>query len=67
MFIGILFYSLIYKLAFYYCFVFVFSFSFSLVQLRPGVRQVPEDSEELRKMEETGFEIICGAPMTPRG
>ena len=32
---------------------------------RPGVRQVPEGSEEQRKMEETGCEVICGAPMTP--
>ena len=31
---------------------------------RPGVRQVPEGRGELRKMEETGFEIICGAPTT---
>ena len=30
---------------------------------RPGVRQVPEGSGEHRKMEETGCEIICGAPM----
>ena len=30
---------------------------------RPGVRQVPEGSEEQGKMEETGCEIICGAPM----
>ena len=29
---------------------------------RPGVRQVPEGSEEHGKMEETGCEIICGAP-----
>ena len=29
---------------------------------RPGVRQVPEGSGEQRKMEETGCEIICGAP-----
>ena len=29
-----------------------------------GVRQVPEDSGEQGKMEETGCEIICGAPMT---
>ena len=28
---------------------------------RPGVRQVPENSEEQRKMEETGYEVICGA------
>ena len=31
---------------------------------RPGVRQVPEGSGEQRKMEETGCEIICGAPTT---
>ena len=31
---------------------------------RPGVRQVSEGSEEQRKMEETGCEIICGAPTT---
>ena len=31
---------------------------------RPGVRQVPEGSGEQRKLEETGYEIICGAPMT---
>ena len=31
---------------------------------RPGVRQVPEGSEEQGKMEEIGCEIICGAPMT---
>ena len=31
---------------------------------RPGVRQVPEGSREQRKMEETGCEIICGAPIT---
>ena len=34
---------------------------------RPGVRQVPEGSGEQgnrEKMEETGCEIICGAPMT---
>ena len=29
---------------------------------RPGVRQVPEGSEEQRKMEETGWEIICADP-----
>ena len=29
---------------------------------RPGVRQVPEGSGEQEKMEETGCEIICGAP-----
>ena len=27
---------------------------------RPGVRQVPEGSEEQGKIEETGCEIICG-------
>ena len=31
---------------------------------RPGVRQVPGGSGEQRKMEETGCEIICGAPTT---
>ena len=31
---------------------------------RPGVRRVPEDSGEQGKMEETGREIICGAPTT---
>ena len=31
---------------------------------RPGVRQVPEGSEEQGKMEETGCEIICGATAT---
>ena len=31
---------------------------------RPGVRQVPEGSGEQGKMEETGREIICGAPTT---
>ena len=31
---------------------------------RPGVRQVPEGSEEQGKMEKTGCEIICGAPRT---
>ena len=30
---------------------------------RPGVHQVPEGSEEQRKLEEAGCEIICGAPM----
>ena len=29
---------------------------------RPGVRQVPGGNGEQRKMEETGYEIICGAP-----
>ena len=31
---------------------------------RPGVHQVPEGSGELRKLEETGCEIICGAQTT---
>ena len=31
---------------------------------RPGVRQVPEGSEEQVKMEETGCKIIYGAPKT---
>ena len=31
---------------------------------RPGVRQVPEGSGEQGKGEETGCEIICGAPTT---
>ena len=31
---------------------------------RSGVRQVPEGSSEQGKMEETGCEIICGAPTT---
>ena len=31
---------------------------------RPGVRQVPEGSGEQGKMENTGLEIICGAPTT---
>ena len=31
---------------------------------RPGVCQVPEGSGEQRKMEETGFEIICGVSTT---
>ena len=31
---------------------------------RPEVHQVPEDSGEKRKMEETGCEVICGAPTT---
>ena len=30
----------------------------------PGVRQVPEGSGEPGKMEETDYEIICGAPTT---
>ena len=31
---------------------------------RPEVQQVPEGSREQGKMEKTGCEIICGAPMT---
>ena len=31
---------------------------------RPGVRQVPEGSEEQGKMEKTACKIICGAPTT---
>ena len=31
---------------------------------RPRVRQVPEGSGEQGKMEKTGCEIICGAPVT---
>ena len=31
---------------------------------RPGVGQVPDGSREQVKMEETGGEIICGAPTT---
>ena len=31
---------------------------------RPGVSQVPEGSGELRKLEETGYEVICGAQTT---
>ena len=31
---------------------------------RPGVRQVQEGSGEQGKMEKTGCEIICGAPIT---
>ena len=31
---------------------------------RPGLRQIPEGSGEQGKMEETGCEIICGAPST---
>ena len=30
----------------------------------PGVRQVPEGGGEQRKTEETGCEVICGAPTT---
>ena len=31
---------------------------------RPGVCQVPEGSGEQGKMDETGCDIICGAPTT---
>ena len=31
---------------------------------RPGVCQVPEGSGEQRKVEESGCEIVCGAPTT---
>ena len=31
---------------------------------KPGVHQVPEGSGEQGKREETGCEIICGAPTT---
>ena len=31
---------------------------------RPGVRQIPEGSGEQGQLEETGCEIICGAPAT---
>ena len=34
---------------------------------RPGVRQVPEGSGEQTEMDETGCEVICGAPTTPAG
>ena len=33
---------------------------------RPGDGQVPESSGGQRKMEETGCEVIFGAPMTPK-
>ena len=32
---------------------------------RPGVCQVPEGGGKQTEMEETGREVICGAPMTP--
>ena len=32
---------------------------------RPGVRKVPEGGVEQGKTEETGCEVIPGAPMTP--
>ena len=32
---------------------------------RPGVCQVPEGSGQQRKVEENGYGVICGAPMTP--
>ena len=31
---------------------------------RPGVREVPEGRGEQGKMEETGCDVICGAPTT---
>ena len=31
---------------------------------RPGVRQVPEGSEEQEKMEDTGCKFMCGVPTT---
>ena len=31
---------------------------------KPGVHQVPKGGGEQRKMEETGCEVICGAPTT---
>ena len=31
---------------------------------RPGVRQIPEGSGGQGKMQESGCEIICGAPTT---
>ena len=30
---------------------------------RLGVRQVPEGNGEERRMEETGFKVICGVPI----
>ena len=37
---------------------------------RPGVRQVPEGGvkkkkKQQKKLEEPGYEVICGAPTTP--
>ena len=32
---------------------------------KPEVRQVQESSREQRKIQETGCEVICGAPTTP--
>ena len=32
---------------------------------RPGVCQLPEGSGEQRKIEETGCDVICGAPKKP--
>ena len=32
---------------------------------RPGVGQVPEGGGKQRKLEETGCEVLCGAPTTP--
>ena len=33
----------------------------SIKEDRPGVRQVPADSGEHRKMEDSGCEVTCGA------
>ena len=33
-------------------------------ETRPGVCQVPKGRGEQRKMEETGYEVVCGASMT---
>ena len=32
---------------------------------RPGAHQFLEGGGEQRKMEETGCDVICGAPLTP--
>ena len=32
---------------------------------RPGIHQVPEGSGEQTKMEKTGCEVVCGAPVSP--
>ena len=34
---------------------------------RPGIRRVPEGSNEQGEMEKTGCEIICGVPITLAG
>ena len=33
----------------------------------PGVRRLPRGSGEQRNMQDTGCEVICGAPTTSRG